>query len=350
MAKTQYLETGDYKIKVADASNKIELDSAETLIRGNLIVEGTTTTVESTVTTIKDNVITLNSGETGPGINSGFDYKAGIEIDRGLNTSKVQLVYDESIAWDIPVGGISQGYSPGGPQGPGYGSFKLSSSDGLDILALRVSNINNNNAIYFEPGAGTTLRLGSSISPVTYSNMLQGLTSYTPDDNDIPNKKYVDDEINAVVIGAAFPRIVDGDTEVKITDNSSSGNTSKIEITIDGNLLGLWEPTRFELYQQTTDIGSIRIEDDTISSLNSNQDLELVAPGTGSVRVNDSFVINNRPSIQDAAIDPLFDANGVKLYAKSPSGGDTGLYFVNTNDTRGEVISKNRALLFGLLF
>ena len=170
------------------------------------------------------------------------------------------------------------------------------------------------------------------------------------DDNDIPNKKYVDDEINAVVIGAAFPRIVQGDTEVKITDNSQSGQTSKIEVTIDGTLLGLWEPTRFEIYQQTTDIGNVRIEGDTISGLNSNQDLELVAPGTGSVRANDSFVINNRPSVQDPAVDPLYDANGVKLYAKSPSGGDTGLYFVNTNDTRGEVISKNRALLFGLLF
>jgi len=115
-------------------------------------------------------------------------------------------------------------------------------------------------------------------------------------------------------------------------------------------LVGLWEPTRFELYQQTTDIGSIRIEGDKISSLNSNEDLELVAPGTGSVRANDSFVIGNRPSVQDAAIDPLYDANGVKLYAKTPSGGDTGLYFVNTNDIRGEVISKNRALLFGLIF
>ena len=124
----------------------------------------------------------------------------------------------------------------------------------------------------------------------------------------------------------------------------------EIEIKIDNNLLGLWEPTRLELYQQTTDIGSIRIEGDTISSLNSNEDLELVAPGTGSVRANDSFVIGNRPSVQDSAIDPLYDANGVKLYAKTPSGGDTGLYFVNTNDTRGEVISKNRALLFGLIF
>ena len=340
MAKTVYLETGDYKIKVADASNKIELDSAETLVKGNLTVEGTTTTVESTVTTITDNVITLNSGETNQGINSVNLYQAGIEVDRGTE-SNVHLVYDETIAWNNPS---TQTGSQGQPrQQPYYGSFKVSSADGNDILALRVANINNTNAIYFEPGGTGTLRLGGSIAPANYISRMN-------DDNDIPNKKYVDDEINAVVIGAAFPRIVQDDTEVKITDNSVSGNTSKIEVTIDGVLLGLWEPTRFELYQQTTDIADIRIEGDTISGLNSNQDLNLIAPGTGSVRANDSFVINNRPSVQDPAVDPLYDANGVKLYAKSPSGGDTGLYFVNTNDTRGEVISKNRALLFGLIF
>ena len=69
-------------------------------------------------------------------------------------------------------------------------------ADGNDILALRVANINNTNAIYFEPGGTGTLRLGGSIVPNYISRM--------NDDNDIPNKKYVDDEINAVVIGAAF--------------------------------------------------------------------------------------------------------------------------------------------------
>ena len=92
MAKTVYLESGSYKIKVADASNKIELDSAETLVKGNLTIEGTTTTVESTVTTITDNVITLNSGEAGPGINSIKDYRAGIEIDRGTGAQKVFFI------------------------------------------------------------------------------------------------------------------------------------------------------------------------------------------------------------------------------------------------------------------
>jgi hypothetical protein len=337
MAKTVYLESGSYKIKVADASNEITLESALTRVTGDLRIEGETTTVNTTNLAIEDNIIELNKNEAGAGVGEGT---AGVRVDRG-SLIGVQMIYDESIAWNNPsTQTVSQGPNL---QGPGYGSYKISSADGNDILALRVANINNNNAIYFEPGGTGTLRLGASIAPANYISRMN-------DDNDIPNKKYVDDEINAVVIGAAFPRIVDGDTEVKITDDSSSGNTSKIEIKIDNTLVGLWEPTRFELYQQTTDIGSIRIEGDKISSLNSNEDLELVAPGTGSVRVNDSMTINNRPSIQDAAIDPLYDANGVKLYAKTPSGGDTGLYFVNTNDTRGEVISKNRALLFGLIF
>ena len=125
MAKTVYLESGDYKIKVADASNKIELDSADTLIKGNLTVEGTTTTVESTVTTITDNIITLNSGETSQGINSVNLYQAGIEVDRGTENN-VHLVYDETIAWNNPS---TQTTSQGQPrQNPYYGSFKVSST------------------------------------------------------------------------------------------------------------------------------------------------------------------------------------------------------------------------------
>ena len=118
---------------------------------------------------------------------------------------------------------------------------------------------------------------------------------------------------------------------------------------MDSTLFGLWRKGgnntgHLEIYNGTTDIGSVRIEDDTISGLNSNQDLNLVAPGTGSVRVNDSMVLQN------VSVNPAKDNNGIKLYAKTPGGGGTGLNFVNTNDSRGEVISTNRALLFGLIF
>ena len=337
MAKTVYIETGDYKIKVADTSNEITLDSALTHITGDLRVEGNTTTVNTTNLEIEDNNILLNKNEAGAGVGEGT---AGVSIDRGTYAN-VQIIYDESIAWNNPsTQTVSQGP---GLQGPGYGSFKVSSTDGNDILALRVANINNTNAIYFEPGGTGTLRLGGSIAPANYISRMN-------DDNDIPNKKYVDDEISAVVLGANFPKIIQGDTEVKITDNSTSGTTSIIETKIDNVLYAKWKPSHLEIYNQMTDIGSIRIEDDVISGLNSNQDIEIQAPGTGSVRINDSLVVNNRPSLQDPQVDPQFDANGVKLYSKTPSGGNTGLYFVNTNDARGEVISTNRALLFGLIF
>ena len=174
MAKTVYLESGSYKIKVADASNEITLESALTRVTGDLRIEGETTTVNTTNLAIEDNIIELNKNEAGAGVGEGT---AGVRVDRGSLTG-VQMIYDESIAWNNPsTQTVSQGPNL---QGPGYGSYKISSADGNDILALRVANINNNNAIYFEPGGTGTLRLGSSIAPANYISRMN-------DDNDIPN-------------------------------------------------------------------------------------------------------------------------------------------------------------------
>jgi len=59
-------------------------------ITGNLIVNGSTTTVNSNVVNVGDSIITLNSDETGaPSQN------AGIEVERGSSTNKT-LIWDES--------------------------------------------------------------------------------------------------------------------------------------------------------------------------------------------------------------------------------------------------------------
>ena len=260
---------------------------------------------------------------------------AGLRVDRGGQTYEdVQFVYDESISWNDPqTQTTSQGPKGGGPQGPNFGGWAVTSASG-DVLSLRVANINNNNAIYFQPGGAGTLRI-----------IRAGYKALITDNNDIPNKEYVDYEINQAVIGANIPKIGQQDTEVIITDTG----VGKIEFKVDSTLLGLWKKGgnntgHLEIYNGTTDIGSVRIEDDTISGLNSNQNLNLIAPGTGSVRIDDSMIIENMVS------DPPKYNTGVKLYAKTPGGGGTGLNFVNTNDSRGEVISTNRALLFGLIF
>jgi hypothetical protein len=67
-------------------------------IAGNLIVQGTTTSIETTNTTITDNVITLNQGEVGAGVTAGT---SGIEVDRGSEANKT-LVWDDSIdKWTV---------------------------------------------------------------------------------------------------------------------------------------------------------------------------------------------------------------------------------------------------------
>jgi hypothetical protein len=59
-------------------------------ITGNLIVNGSTTTVNSNVVNVGDSIITLNSDETGaPSQN------AGIEVERGSSTNKT-LIWDET--------------------------------------------------------------------------------------------------------------------------------------------------------------------------------------------------------------------------------------------------------------
>ena len=65
-------------------------------VNGNLIVNGTTTTIESTVVTIADNIILLDSNVTGtPSLNSGFQVHRGTSPD-------VQLVWNETDdAWTM---------------------------------------------------------------------------------------------------------------------------------------------------------------------------------------------------------------------------------------------------------
>ena len=335
MSKNVIVTDGNYKITVPD-NNSIVLDTGTAVgtveITGNLLVKGTQTTVNSATLEIDDNIIVVNKNESANGVS---ETTAGLRVDRGWQSYEdVQFVYDESISWKDPqTQTTSQGPKGGGPQGPNFGGFAVSSASG-DILSLRVANINNNNAIYFQPGGAGTLRI-----------IRAGYKALITDNNDIPNKEYVDYEINQAVIGANIPKIGQEDTEVIITDTG----VGKKEFKVDSTLLGLWKKGgnntgHLEIYNGTTDIGSVRIEDDTISGLNSNQDLNLIAPGTGSVRIDDSMVIQNMVS------DPPKDNTGVKLYAKTPGGGGTGLNFVNTNDSRGEVISTNRALLFGLIF
>jgi hypothetical protein len=80
--------------------------------------------------------------------------------------------------------------------------------------------------------------------------------------------------------------------------------------------------------------------------------LVLSAGGSGNVRIDDGLIVTATPFQADDASAPGSNApdEGVKLYGDTESTGNTGLYFVNSNSTNDEIISNNRALVYGMLF
>jgi len=105
MSRIVVVPNSNYKVQVSTGGT-ITLDTqaggasyGTVLIKGNLDVLGSTTTIETTNSAITDNIIQINSGDTSNagGITSGT---AGIEIERGAK-SPAQLLFNEAISrWD----------------------------------------------------------------------------------------------------------------------------------------------------------------------------------------------------------------------------------------------------------
>ncbi len=126
-----------------------------------------------------------------------------------------------------------------------------------------------------------------------------------------------------------------------VTKNGSV--PSNVAVNVEGVLVA-------NFFQDRSEIEDIRIQGSTISSTTSNQDLEITSPGTGTVRINDVLEIPAGPYTDDASLTPLLPDTGIRLYSNPQGTGKTGLYYVNSNNTNDEVISKNRSLLFSMLF
>ena len=331
MSKFLVVNGGDYTVKVQDGGNitlNTGVDSGTVTVTGDLIVQGDTTTLNTTELTVEDKIIRVNNNDTTPtGVASPG---AGIEFYNGRYNSfdggaMPQFLFTNDFSYESPTGQVT-------------GGFIFKDKDN-NLIGIRTHNVSSDNDIILEPGGAGVIR----VDKANYETFLS-------DDDDIPNKKYVDDEINAIVIGAAFPRITDGDSEVRVFDNSSTGVDSRIDTRIDGVLTSFISQNYFDVYSTTINLNDIRIEGNEITTTSSNDDLVLSAPGTGSVKVSDSMVIKLRPSVLDPLEDPLYSTEGIKLYAKNPGTGDSGLFFVNTNNDRDELISKQRALVFSHMF
>ena len=341
MSKFLVVNDGDYTLKV-QSGGTITLDTGvsagSVTITGDLIVQGDQTTINTQELDVEDSIIRVNKNDATPG--GVASPGAGIEIYNGLGGGTAQGDDDQTAPMFLFTRDFNHSYWAQNGNLSQNGTFILrSKSNNTDLIGLRTHNINSDTGIVLEPGGTGTVR----IEKVNYETFLSN-------DNDIPNKKYVDDEINAITLGAAFPRIVQGDSEIQIYDNSTTGVDSRIETKVDNVLKSFISKDYFDVYSTTINLNEERIEQNEISTNSSNEDLILSAPGTGSVKVSDSMVIKLRPNVQDPLVDPVYSTEGIKLYAKTPGVGDSGLFFVNTNDERDELISKQRALVFSHMF
>lgn len=307
-------------------------------VNGNLNVTGTTTTVGSSDLVVTDNTITVNNGETGTGVTLGT---AGIIVDRGIYTN-ANFLYDESLLTIVngtPLGshGAWSFYHDDGEPGGLYTtSIIAGEGNDLNLLYGQTSGTINVSG-YTDYEKQVFPYTGSDITP----NPSRDDRLSAPTDNDIiPNIQAVIDYVRNYheynwqdAIKAPTP---DGDTQVKVFDTAGGDPTSKAAISVDGI-------TVVEVFSSQTNIEEIKIEDATISPLNINGNLTLAAEGTGSIFTEFPMEFAKRS-------DPAAPSDGVKIYSKEEADGGTGLYFINENSTTDELISRNKALLYSIIF
>ena len=334
MSRVLRVTDDNYKVIVDNGSaGTITLDTTAdessiqgtVVIRGNLEVQGTNTTIESTVVTVDDNIMLLNDGQTGDGISASLDYKSGIEIERG-NYDNARIVFDEQL--EFYTSGIS-----------GTGSWKLEDING-DFMPLGTNSIRSNGKLNL-----TSANSVVSVEGVTnyeenvyyYSGgiITNPGSNYVLDDDALPNAKAVNDLIT-FRLASGTPTITSFDTFVRPEDFDAYGAPSLIRFNIDGT-------SRVLMYDDRTEIEEVKIEDTEIGALTTDADLTLSANGTGSITT--AFPV----SLAEIS-DPAAPADGTKIYAKAEDVGGTGVYFINDNSTTGELISKDKALLFAMLF
>lgn len=345
---------GDYKI-ITKSNGEIWLDTGvlqgTVYITGNLDVKGTTTTVESTVVTIKDNTIYLNYGEVGTvngqGISASLGGQSGISISRGAAggnwlTGDAQILFDESVL------------SSTGQATNKYGTFTFSTTSGslVGIQTSAVRTSGNNNLFLLSNGSQGWVTVAQTnnyerhVFNYTNYDLGTGPITLTSDPNAIPNTQSIYDYVNSAFIWFNQNHIAEGDTSIYTYDTSGGHAPSRILFTVDGIQQGSFNYDG--LTASTLTVDSVRINDNTISTNVSNANLVLDPNGTGVIQVEGII------QMIEQASNPTSTASYSKIYPKAPgtgagTPGKSGIYFVNSL-TSDELVAKNRALLFSVLF
>jgi hypothetical protein len=332
----QYLRVnGDYNIKTKEGG-QIVLDTGpgvgDVRVTGNLTVVGDTLTVTAENLNVQDNIIVVNYGETGPGVT--LDY-SGLEVDRGNTSSdpvvgNALLIYEEdSNTWIFGHGNVT-------------GTISLLNSKIQTRQIKTDSDVDSGNLILIgDSSASGVVHVSGTV------NYEQQVTAFG--DDAIPNKKYVDDSVQnnpTFQIVKSNTRVVTFDKEdpldpllffpPAVGPYTFQPADSIVSVVVDGQINSVF-------YNNRAIIQGLEFNDTEITNDDTNSNIFIRTSGTGKLQTNYAFQLDK------IGVVPASVGDSVVLYAATPSIAQTGVYFVNSDRT-GELINKNKALLFSMIF
>jgi hypothetical protein len=217
--------------------------------------------------------------------------------------------------------------------------IKLSrNNSGSDVdsgIMINRDGIGNNAAIYWNEGddvfkvvtttsdgSGTSIT-DTALAQIQVANISGGDSGFTA-----ANKNYVDSSMSGGGFSIGFTG--DDSTTVSVT----TGNT--VDIAGGTNI----NTTAAEPDTVTINLNNNLTNIHSITNSSTNADLTLSANSSGSVVIDDVMTFNVNRSGDPSA------TSVTKIWAQTPGGGGTGIYFNNTSvssGAAGEMISKSKA-------
>lgn len=149
--------------------------------------------------------------------------------------------------------------------------------------------------------------------------------------------------------------IIGGDITAYVPNSGTvskiNAEQTRVQFTVGGTEVS-------EFFEDRTRIEGIEFSSNEISASNDGENLILKSPGLGNVEVDDVLKLTAFPWAGDSAL-PVPPADGVRIYTTQDKTtgtfsdqtlGKSGIFFVNSNRTQDELISRNRSLLYSMLF
>lgn len=348
--KVVNVSNGDYKLIVQSGGEITFNTGSQTgLVRitGDLLVEGNTTTVQSETMTVKDNIIVVNAGETGNGVSL---TTSGITVDRG-NLSDASWLFNESVTH----------LNSAGAEVNGTFTFVNDTNALVGIQTCSINTRGENLYLINAPGDGVVTVTGTA-------NYERNVFDYTTawdldpptgpitiiDPDALPNAQALADYVDSNLAFFTDYAIAEADTGIEcfnatpgpynyyrtLVDPTYVGPTdSKIVFTVDNSQRGKFTPLGF-------DVDNINLYTNTIN--NSTTNLILTSTAANNIVEIDAII-----QLDDTGVSPTAISGATKIYTvnsnTTPAPGKTGIYFTSLGNS-DELVAKNRALLFSILF